>query len=205
MCARTVSRLAVGIVFLGAVAFAASPAKAASDFTLGPATLTVGVESDASADGGCMNGTTNDGCDSYKFKVPLTVDPNNDIVSDLGNGFLLVGISTGQFCNVGNPDFGLKLPNFITKQTKSEDTLKFNGMAEAETATESAMVPVKVLIKVNRHTLKGFFMASGLGDLTPLHGGSSAFVGLQIASGSEGDSDTDFACTSVTQKNTNQK
>lgn len=206
MCARALSRLAVVFVFLGAAVFAPSQAKAASDFTLGSSTLTVGVESDASADGGCMNGTTNDGCDSYKFKVPVTVDPNNDITGDLmiTGGFLRIGISSEDFCGVGNPEFGIQIPNssLILKETKGEDTLKFNGMAEAETVT--AMVPVKVLIKVNRHTGKGFFMASGLGDLTTLHGGTSAFVGLEIAA-SDVDGDTDFACTSVTQKSKNQK
>jgi hypothetical protein len=204
-----VSRLATAAFVLGAFSFTAFPAKAASDFTLGSSTLTVGVEGDSTADGGCMNGTTTSGCDSYSFKVPLTVDPNNDIADDLviSGDFLAVGISSAQFCNVGNPDFGVLIPHsaLVLKRTKSEDKLMFTGMAEANTATETAMVPVKVLIQVQRHTGKGFFMASGLGDLTLLHGNSSAFVGLLTSFKGDGDGDTDFGCTSVTQKNKSEQ
>ncbi len=65
------------------------------------------------------------------------------------------------------------------------------------------MVPIKLLIQVNRHSNKGFLMVSGLGDLSPMHGDSCAFVGLATAVDSDGD--TDDVCTSVTQKNKNAK
>jgi hypothetical protein len=122
----------------------------------------------------------------------------------IASDFLRIGISSEQFCGVGSPDFGVKIPHsaLILKSIKSENKLMFTGMAEADTATETAMVPIKVLIQVHRHTGKGFFMAKGLGDLTLLHGNSSAFVGLSITDG-DGEGDTDLACTSMTQKNKN--
>lgn len=210
MRTRSRSRFIVAVLSLSSVALIAPQARAVitpPDFTLGPSTLTVGVESDSSADGGCMNGTSNDGCDSFSFKVPLTVDPNNDIGDDLQlpGGDIGIGVDTAQFCGIGNPIFGAIIPrsSLKIKKTKGEDTVSFNGMAEAQVGSQVAMVPVKVLIQVHRHTGKGFFMASGLGDLTLLHGGSSAFVGLSLGL-NDGDGDIEYGCTSMTQKNKSQ-
>ena len=210
MCNRIHLKLTIAVFFVGALAFAASQAKAAADFTLGRSTLTVGIEGDPTVDGGCMNGTSNDGCDSYKFKVPISVDPNNDIGNDLQipSDELAIGISSTQFCGGGTVDLQVNIPHssLIVKRTKGEDTVRFNGMAEAFTPSTSAivMVPVKLLIQVHRHTGKGFFMVSGLGDLTPLNGNATGFVGLAATVG-DGDGDTDLVCTLVTQKNKNQK
>src|SRR5215469_12356629 len=126
---HTRSKLVVAISFLTAFALAASQARAVepSDFTLGPSTLTVGVESDSADDGGCMN-PTNDGCDSYKFKVPITVDPNNDIGDDLArpSDDLEIGISSTQFCGGGTADFAVSIPHasLAIEKTKGEDTAR---------------------------------------------------------------------------------
>ena len=91
------------------------------------------------------------------------------------------------------------------KNTKGEVKISFNGMAAGFASGGPAeMVPIKLLIQVNRVSRKGFLMVSGLGDLSPIHGDSSAFVGLSTNS-NDSDGDTDEVCTSVTQKNKNAK
>jgi len=207
MLTRIYSTLTIAVFFTGALAFAASQAHAATDFTLGHSTLSLGTETDSTADGGCMNGTSNAGCDSYKFKVPLVVDPNGDISTDIQipSDSLAIGISGSQFCGeLSSPDLEVDIPHsaLSIKKTKGEVKISFNGMAAGFVSGGTAeSVPIKLLIQVNRHSGKGFLMVSGLGDLSPIHGGSSAFVGLSTTVDS--DLDTDDACTSVTQKNKN--
>jgi hypothetical protein len=204
------STLMIALFLTSALAFAASQAHAATDFTLGPSTLSVGTETDSTADGGCMNGTSNAGCDSYKFKVPMVVDPNGDISTDLQipSDSIAIGISGSQFCEGASiPDLEVVIPHssLIIKKTKGEVKISFNGMAAGFVSGGPApMVPIKLLIQVNRHSGKGFLMASGIGDLSPMHGDSSAFVGLSTNL-PDSDSDTDDVCTSVTQKNKNAK
>ena len=204
------STLMIAVFFTSALAFAASQAHAATDFTLGPSTLSVGTETDSTADGGCMNGTSNAGCDLYKFKVPLVVDPNGDISTDIQipSDSIAIGISGSQFCGgLSTPDLEVVIPHssLSIKKTKGEVKISFSGMAAGFVPKGSAeSVPIKLLIQVNRHSGKGFLMASGLGDLSPIHGGSSAFVGLSTNL-DDSDGDTDFVCTSVTQKNKNAK
>jgi hypothetical protein len=209
MLTRKRSTLMIAVFFTSALAFAASQARAATDFTLGPSTLSVGTETDSTGDGGCMNGTSNAGCDSYKFKVPMVVDPNGDISTDIQipSGSIAIGISGAQFCGPGNPDLEVDIPHssLSIKKTKGEVKISFNGTAAGFASGGPAeMVPIKLLIQVNRHSGKGFLMASGIGDLSPIHGDSSAFVGLSTNL-PDSDSDTDDACTSVTQKNKNAK
>jgi len=208
MFIRKYSTLMIAVFFTSALGFAASQAHAATDFTLGHSTLSVSTETDSTTDGGCMNGTSNAGCDSYMFKVPLVVDPNGDISTDIQipSNSLAIGISGSQFCGPGNPDLEVNIPHssLIIKKTKGEVKISFNGSAGGfAPGGPIEMVPIKLLIQVNRHSGKGFLMVSGLGDLSDIHGDSSAFVGL--ATTVDGDSDTDDVCTSVTQKNKNAK
>jgi hypothetical protein len=210
MLIRKHSTLMIAVFFTSALAFAASQAHAATDFTLGHSTLSVGTETDSTADGGCMNGTSNAGCDSYKFKVPLVVDPNGDISTDIQrpSDSIGIGISTSQFCGgASTPDLEIDIPHssLSIKKTKSEVKISFNGTAAGFALGGPAeTVPIKVLIQVNRNSGKGFLMVSGLGDLSPMHGDSSAFVGLFTTVG-DSDGDADDVCTSVTQKNKNAK
>lgn len=204
MSIRTHSTIKIFVFLAGALAFAASQAHAAAEFTLGSSTLSVGTETDSTADGGCMNGTTNSGCDSYTFKVPITVDPSSDIGDDLtDSSSLAIGIGSSDFCSSETPpDLEVIIPHslLMIKKTSGENTVRFSGMAEGTTPTiTSEMVPVKLLIQVHRHSNKGFVMVSGLGDLSAIQGNTTAFVGL--ATTLDSDSDTDAACTSVRQKN----
>ena len=137
------------------------------------------------------------------------VDPSGDISDDIQipSDEIGIGISSSQFCGPGNPDLEVDIPHssLILKKTKGEVKISFSGMAEGFAEGGPAeMVPIKVLIQVNRHSNKGFLMVSGLGDLTPMHGNTSAFVGL-FTTVNDSDGDTDDVCTSVTQKNKNSK